>query len=419
MGRQGPASCGEPAGPAGSRARRPPRRSLPHAVHRLASRHSFRPRSWPQRGVLKAIFIIWWPFRALELTVEATGKWGVVVANAHQRSRFRQVLDQLQLAITHSISPADYYRYSLYLPERRNKIEQFLFTHEVPSLFPFLNAYRDCAAVDDKREFANLCERHGVRTPELLAVAERGRVRSRAGAPVRLPAADLFIKPSRGSRGEAVSAWRFCDNRYQDQSGCVLTHDELLSRFAMLSETQPFIVQPNLRPHAALADLCNGRVPTARIVTALIAPDDVRVVVAIFRMPKGKAITTTYGLNSPIDVTTGVLGPAVRTSAVSAFLSHHPRSGAPIAGRILPRWQDGVALVRTVHPFLPECLFLGWDVAWSSDGPLLLGANRGFDVGIMQHAPNPPFGETGFAEICMAQQTAGRADGSFGTGGSA
>jgi hypothetical protein len=57
----------------------------------------------------------------------------------------------------------------------------------------------------------------------------------------------------------------------------------------------------------------------------------------------------------------------------------HPASGLRLDQRPLPWWPEAVALVTKAHREFREFGALGWDVALTEQGPLLLEANAWWD----------------------------------------
>lgn len=79
----------------------------------------------------------------------------------------------------------------------------------------------------------------------------------------------------------------------------------------------------------------------------------------------------------------GVLRGGKRLSDAGTGLvevTHHPRTGLPLDGFEVPHWSAAVELARRAHAdAFREFRALGWDVAVTADGPVLLEANAWFD----------------------------------------
>ena len=66
---------------------------------------------------------------------------------------------------------------------------------------------------------------------------------------------------------------------------------------------------------------------------------------------------------------------------------------------MLPDWPDALELVRSAHRAIPELVFVGWDIAFTPTGPVIVEANHDPDVNILQRSQRRPLGESRFAEL--------------------
>ncbi len=96
------------------------------------------------------------------------------------------------------------------------------------------------------------------------------------------------------------------------------------------------------------------------------------------------------GISAPIDLHTGTLGEgrsgaSKNGSALDNRLTHHPVSGAQIAGAVLPQWDEIRATVLRAAASLPFNRMAGWDVLVAADGaPVIIEANGDSDINLLQ-----------------------------------
>jgi hypothetical protein len=64
----------------------------------------------------------------------------------------------------------------------------------------------------------------------------------------------------------------------------------------------------------------------------------------------------------------------------------HPLSGVSIVGFAVPYYSDAVALLDEVSPVIPQVPYLGWDVAITPTGPILIEGNP--NTGVYQLKPS-------------------------------
>ena len=96
------------------------------------------------------------------------------------------------------------------------------------------------------------------------------------------------------------------------------------------------------------------------------------------------------GLCALVDLTNGTLGPARRleTQTRPVAYTHHPETGAPIAGQVIPHWDEVVTTLLSTMDAFPRLRYVGWDVVLQQDGFLVLEGNSYPGVQVAQlHRP--------------------------------
>jgi hypothetical protein len=89
------------------------------------------------------------------------------------------------------------------------------------------------------------------------------------------------------------------------------------------------------------------------------------------------------GFASPIDIATGRVGPGIAKDGFER-VGAHPESGVRFEGMTLPFWDETLALVKRVAPFFYDLRTLGWDIAITNSGPMIIEANYLWGVDIVQ-----------------------------------
>ena len=120
-------------------------------------------------------------------------------------------------------------------------------------------------------------------------------------------------------------------------------------------------------------------------------------------MPVGTSAADNFdagGIAAPIDVETGRLGRAVRKRGTASLVAvdAHPDTGAVIAGRELPQWRTVRAVTCRAHALLPSLGFVGWDVAITPDGPVLVEGNQSPCCMLSQMPSRDPLGTTAYIQ---------------------
>lgn len=258
--------------------------------------------------------------------------------------------------------------------------------------------------VEDKSVFYPLCEGVGLPTPRLLALfsgpsawlADRGCFVASSGLlnQVNRQSWDAFVmKPDKGVYGRGVYMVTSAgDGNWVDQSGDVFSENG----FERYCNSYPgycrYLLQERLHNHPEISALTGvTTLQTVRVIT--VSAGDGRpgeVVLANWRIAGDDSITDNFdygrggNLLAEIDVVSGcvrrAVGPVPEHQGVCA-IGEHPRTGAALTGFRLPHWQEvrEVVLAGTAH-FAPLRL-LGWDIAITQRGPVLIEANAWFDAG--------------------------------------
>jgi len=322
----------------------------------------------------------------------------------------RRIAEQRRLLLGNGIGAEEYYDYGLHRPdlpwERKRTFIGSVEQWRWQSLFN-PPAYR--FFTEDKVVFKRYMHSAGIPVARLLGtLGPAGRAET--GEPLQTERAvrawfeagkveQVVVKPLLGSRGTGVLIlgeripgelqWRHVPSGSIDFAG-------VWGHLHGFPHRPDFLVEERLRPHPDLAAFSPEVVHSARVVTML--EDDVDVIAAAIRIGAGRSAVDNFSqgnLAAPIDLGTGRLGSAVFSRHKSLVrLDRHPATGAPIAGRILPDWEGTLAILRAAARAVPFNRLLGWDLAFSSRGPVVIEANDLWDPDVSQIAPDRGLLET-------------------------
>jgi hypothetical protein len=156
-------------------------------------------------------------------------------------------------------------------------------------------------------------------------------------------------------------------------------------------------VQPFIENHPDIARVSNGALAALRIVTGMNQKGEAEFVATMIGLPHGVRETSVAAVLCSVDPRSGRIHLAALPDGTS--VARHPDTGAPIGGIMLPFWCESVDLVLRAHAqAFSRFAFLGWDVALTQDGPILLETNSGW--GAMFHQMlDGPLGHTAFARL--------------------
>ena len=103
-----------------------------------------------------------------------------------------------------------------------------------------------------------------------------------------------------------------------------------------------------------------------------------------------------------MDLASGTLGVARQKSRPFVPVKVHPDSGHPIEGLTLPFWKAALDLAVNAHREFQEMPSVGWDVAITEDGPVLVEGNPVWGVDLAQITHQRPLSDTAVADCLLA-----------------
>lgn len=360
------------------------------AIRRAYARRYWHPRSVGELGQLLLAMVIT-PFALIGLEIAFVLKNGGPVARRFGRPIHRQLIDQLKLYLTAGVLPPWYYIFELHREPDSGFARDFIYRWESKGgVMRLLNEgeRRPRSELNNKAAFANHCERHGIPTPKVLALFSDGEAELRAD-PDEF-ASDLFVKPVMGRGGRGAERWDHLDHFYRSPEGRWYTREELFHRLSERSKGTPVMIQQRLTNNSALTPLNNDALSTVRLVTCLNETGEPELIGAAMRMAIGSNQTVDNlhagGIAAAVDLDSGELGRASNLGADSRFgwTDHHPETGARITGTKLPMWDEVREFALKCHRAFNDRLIVGWDIAITSDGPVLVEGNGSPDLDIMQ-----------------------------------
>ena len=189
----------------------------------------------------------------------------------------------------------------------------------------------------------------------------------------------FFAKPSRGTCGNGIEKLRTAD--WPDA-------EKLL---AYLKEKGLDVLEEPLAQHPDMAKLHPQSVNTMRIVTDRVG-DTVHIAYIVLKIGRGDGFCDNSGQGGVIcrvDEKTGKIC-SVATDDYFNVYETHPDTGIRFEGYQLPMVQEAVAFARKAALVVPQICHVGWDVAITPDGPVLIEGNDYPGTDLCQLAPHYP-----------------------------
>lgn len=194
----------------------------------------------------------------------------------------------------------------------------------------------------------------------------------------------FFAKPVGGTGG--LGAFSFSKNgeTYSIENASI-TKEQLIEKLSN------YIVEPYIIQHPAMAKLYPDSVNSIRLVT-VCRKNSIRVILRNMYVGAGKARVSNLhhgGLQLSINKD-GELGEyGICTQGNRGRYTHHPDTGVKFKGYKIPYWKEVKEIAIRAHQCFPEIYAIGWDIAISEKGPLIIEANRKWGTYHFQYTDGP------------------------------
>lgn len=317
----------------------------------------------------------------------------VAVARTYGISPLRQMREMFALRYgPGKIAFPEYYSNGLYDPtipmdEKKTYVGR-IGSWEINDRLSPETLTRSRVFVADKVMYTALLDRLGLPTTVTQAVAARTRHFGNIPA-LRTPRQvqtflendaiyPLFAKPceGRGSVGSALLSGVedgqivMGNGRRADLGG--FCHE------VFADYPEGFIFQTALEQHSDLTRIAGPSVGTMRVVTVR-EDDTVRVLYTVWKVPSPDAMSDNFwqkgSMVAAVD-DTGVVGRVRKgTGMDGTWIDTHPVSGHAFAGMQIPHWEAIGQAACDGHALFPEFGIVGWDVAATPQGPVLIECN--------------------------------------------
>ncbi len=189
---------------------------------------------------------------------------------------------------------------------------------------------------------------------------------------------EIVAKPRDGMCGKGVEILRVAD------------YPDIRQLYAYLKSIGAGVVEDVIVQHPDMAALYPGSINTLRMVT-LNNGRAVTLVLAICRIGNGDRVDNFLhgGVMTRIDLDTGTLKYVCVDQRGDTYETH-PITGVPFVGYPIPMWAQCVALAKKAAEVVPQVGYVGWDLAVTPDGPVLVEGNEFPGHCLYQLPPHTP-----------------------------
>lgn len=198
----------------------------------------------------------------------------------------------------------------------------------------------------------------------------------------------IFIKPNEGSEGKGIVVLaKNGDGKYYD----VADHKILdIAYLENLKKIGNYIAEEGIQQHPAVSSIHSDSVNTIRFFTEYRA-GKIFIHLAIMRFGANKSHVDNAhsgGMFCNVDLESGKINACALDLQFKEY-AQHPTSGVVFDGFQIPFWQETCDMIRKSVFKLRQIKYLGWDVAITPDGPLVIEVNGNPDPAMSQIAHGP------------------------------
>ncbi len=177
----------------------------------------------------------------------------------------------------------------------------------------------------------------------------------------------IIAKPRNGTCGRGIEKIRIND------------HSDL---FSYLVNKELLVIEELVVQHDLINKLHSDSVNTLRMIT-IFNGKEAQLAAVYMRIGNGKHVDNfnSGGMVVPVDIELGEIFYPAYDKAKNLYETH-PKTGHRIKGFKIPFYQEAVNMVQEVAKIVPDVGIVGWDVAITNEGPLLIEANNfpGHDI---------------------------------------
>lgn len=304
-----------------------------------------------------------------------------------------RVREQARLLRISSIDGEAYYNHGLHRPELPfSKKATFLGFFRCARYYRTINPDRFDVLARDKVVFHMLATSLQLPVPNLLAITREpgmpafGRALETPdelrGFLREVDSQNIFLKPAGGMGGKGALS---LGAKTGDQETWIklpgadtISLEEVVTHVCQNGELRRFLVQERLQPHPVIESIIPGVCSTIRLMT-FVDNGDVSIIGGALRIGNGQGPTDNLcggGFVSGIDLDTGRLKQAVSLqNTIPMHLRAHPATGVEIADKVIPYWNEVVQLAIESARKLDFMPCIGFDIAVTAEGPVIVEIN--------------------------------------------
>lgn len=265
-----------------------------------------------------------------------------------------------------------------------------------------LNPESHIVLTEDKAVFYQYARALGLPLPCMHAVMHRPSGWDRDGRPLRnldewecflaSLEGEIIVKPAAGVYGRGIRGFKRVDGGFEDDSSGELMTARALAQALLTDPWRRLVIQQRVWNHPDLESLTGTRtLQTLRIRTLVTSSGEVVVGTGKLKISRGRGLSDNIdggrGGNfvAAVGLEDGRLGmPHEHAPSGRGIVSipRHPNTGQAMEGFRVPFWDEAKTLARSAAVLFLPLKCIGWDIAVTGSGPVLIEGNRWWDAAV-------------------------------------
>lgn len=366
------------------------------------------------------------------------------VASENGLSALRLLGEQTLLEKFFSINRYSYYLYRLFEPglswgEKKSYLADDYYSEERGEanlrLWALLAPEKYRGLYDNKLAFNRFFSSLGLPLAEVYGVYDPVHGRTLDGRSLR-DARDLrswlatsgveefVFKPVEGAEGHKILV--FCGRESGDPDRLLTLDGEVYDAEQLVAstredaalragnpgaDTRSYLIERRIRQHPELTALVGQTLCCIRVQTIVTLEGEPRIIASVCKLqpnPVGVDHLIHHAVGAWVDPDSGALGRG-RTRGDLEYVSVLPGTETPFVGFRLPYWPEVKDLALRAAAAFPWVRSVGWDIAISERGPVLVEGNERWAVSLVQMAAPHGLMTGEFKALCEALREGGGA----------
>jgi len=322
-----------------------------------------------------------------------------------RKSIYKQLIDLLTLTYRTKYWPHNYFKYKGYLKEKSiSEIEKYLPGRLFDCLRDdLLNDSDYVKLVDNKYLFNRILWNNNIPATAVLGRHIKGvgffdldnkKVNSKIFKQKVID--DFVIKPVIGSaQGSGVDVIDFnhSDRHPYSYRGMKLSWDTFVDQLNDPEMADELLFEGKVIQHKTISDIYAKSINTIRIDSLRLKNGDILILSASLRVGRnGRLIDNWSGEQGGIAVGVNIVNGRVNEVGFDYYLKkyqRHPDTNYKFNDFQIPYWDRLIEIVKKSASLFPQINSLGWDIAITENGPLIIEVNSDYTIQLCQSCNYP------------------------------